>query len=608
MYTIDVSTCERSIHRMSGEQRRMKGQKDRRLWIDIPPWLILGIVAVLAPILVYVTIDRIEQHREQTRELLIEKGAALIRSFEAGVRTGMTMKWTSFQIQKLLIETAEQPDIDYLVVVDVRGAILADSDPSLIGEQYGTDLDLPAISRSAKVNWRQVPQSSGADSFEVYREFVPRGTPLSEGAESITATERSPEKRRAGSSSGLVIFVGLDMGPIINSREEDVRHAIWLAVILLLSGFSGITSLLLAQSYRSARTSLSRMKAFSDNLVETMPVGLLVIDGHRKITYCNRAAESILHLASRDILGREAPHVLPQPFIDLIPAISSRTGIMEQQVELPDRDGKAVVLEVVASVLHEDNGTSQGYVILFRDMTEMENLKREMARSQRLASIGSLAAGVAHEIRNPLSSIKGFATYFREHHPDSPSDRETAEIMIREVDRLNRVITQLLELARPVDVNMRPAAINSVIRHTLMVVEGQAREKGIDVRTDLSPKIGELTIDPDRIEQVLLNLYLNAIGAMEKGGTLSVTSSRGSLGMIEIRITDTGAGIEKEDLPRIFDPYFTTKPAGTGLGLALVQRIVEAHGGEVRMESEPGRGTTATVLLPETVAKLLRQQ
>jgi len=153
---------------------------------------------------------------------------------------------------------------------------------------------------------------------------------------------------------------------------------------------------------------------------------------------------------------------------------------------------------------------------------------------------------------------------------------------------------------------MRRASINSVIRHSLVVAEGQAREKGITVNSNLSTDIGEVMIDPDRIEQVLLNLYLNAIGAMDAGGILSVTLSRGG-GMIEIIISDTGMGIKKEDLPRIFDPYFTTKPAGTGLGLALVQRIVEAHGGQVKVESEPGKGTMVAVLLPEAAPKLSPQ-
>jgi two-component system sensor histidine kinase HydH len=258
---------------------------------------------------------------------------------------------------------------------------------------------------------------------------------------------------------------------------------------------------------------------------------------------------------------------------------------------------------VIATTLHEDDGALLGRVVLFRDMTEMRRLKQEITRSQRLASLGSLAAGVAHEIRNPLSSIKGFATYFRERYADNPDDRETAETMISEVDRLNRVITRLLEFARPLTMNRLPTAIQTLIRHALRTVEGQARERGISIETDLPPEIGEIPLDADRISQVLLNLFLNSIAAMDQGGTLRVSLGRRDDRTIRIAITDTGAGIRKEDLPRVFDPYFTTKPSGTGVGLPIVLKIVEAHGGEILLESEPGRGTTATLLLPAPIAE-----
>ena len=137
-----------------------------------------------------------------------------------------------------------------------------------------------------------------------------------------------------------------------------------------------------------------------------------------------------------------------------------------------------------------------------------------------------------------------------------------------------------------------------MIRHALKMVEGQAREREICLQAELPPEIGEIPLDADRIGQVLLNLYLNAIAAMETGGTLRVELARQDERTIRIDVADTGAGIKKEDLPRVFDPYFTTKPSGTGLGLPIVQKIVEAHGGEVLMASEPGKGTTATILLP----------
>jgi len=600
---------------------KQKSGRRRKFWAVVPPWLIIGAVAVLAPLFVFMTLQNIDRQKEQTSRLLVEKGAALIRSFEAGARTGIGMRWGGFQLQKLLMESAEQPGIDYLIVTDLNGTILADSDPSRLGMGYGLDLDLPGIFRSEALGRRQVPNSEGADTFEVYRRFAPTDdrspgfpdpfsarSPLEAPPPGFTA---SPPPRSAGPpppgrpaasesvSPGMVIFVGLDMGPIEEAHAEDIRHTIWMAILFLLIGCSGVISLLLAQGYRAAHSSLSRIKAFSDSLVENMPIGLVAADGKGVLIAFNQTAEEILDRSAGEALGKKAEEILPGSCREIFQALAEKGGLIEREIDCTMAEGKMIPLEVIATALNEEDGTFVGHVLLFRDLTEMRRLKQEVARSHRLASLGSLAAGVAHEIRNPLSSIKGFATYFRERYRENAADRETAEVMIREVDRLNRVITQLLEFARPMTMHRAPASLQALIRHSLRTVEGQAREKGISLESDLPPEIGPVSLDADRIGQVLLNLCLNSLASMETGGTLRVSLGRAGRQTVRIDIADTGAGIRKEDLPRIFDPYFTTKSSGTGLGLAIVHRIVEAHGGEIRIDSETGRGTTVTLLLPE---------
>ena len=564
----------------------------------IPPWLVIGAVAIIVPLFILTTLENINRQREQTTRLLVEKGAALIRSFEAGARTGLGMRWGGFQLQKLLMETAQQPDIDYLIVTDTRGQIVADSDPARIGLSYGSELDLVKIARSESLAWRQVPHSEGADTFEIYRRFAPTGEDL-RGFPDAMATPPFPETK--GETPGFVIFVGLDMGPIIAAHEEDRRHTIWMALIFLLITCSGIVSLLLAQGYRTARSSLSRIKAFSDSLVENMPMGLLAADPTGLLIAFNQTAETILGRKTGDVLGRRAEEVLPDGFREIFRQLTDERRIIEREIDFTGAEGRTILLEAIGTALHEEDDTFVGSVILFRDMTEIQRLKQDLARSQRLASLGSLAAGVAHEIRNPLSSIKGFATYFRERYRDNPDDRQTAETMISEVDRLNRVITQLLEFARPMTMKRTPTSIQAVIRHALKMVERQAREKGVVIETDLPAAIPEILLDADRMSQVFLNLVLNAIAATDGGGRIRVSLARNDDRTIRVIITDTGAGIRQEDLPRVFDPYFTTKPSGTGLGLPIVQKIVEAHGGAIRLESEAGKGTTATLLLPSAI-------
>ena len=585
----------------------------KRVWVMIPPWLIIGAVVILVPVFIFMTIENINRQKEQTTRLLVEKGAALIRSFEAGARTGLGLHWGGFQLQKLLMETAEQPDIDYLIVTNTRGTILADSDPLRIGAIYGQDLDLAKIAGSEKLAWRQAPNSEGADTFEVYRRFAPTRDPLPGFPDPFSVRSPlevpppgsagppppSPPAASESDPPGLVIFVGLNMGPITAAHEEDIRHTIWMAILFLLIGCAGIISLLLAQGYRAARSSLSRIKAFSDSLVENMPIGLVATDAGGRLIAFNQTAEAILKRTAGEVLGKPAEEILPGSCRELFRTLAAERRLIEREIDCAVAEGRTIPLEVIATTLREEDGAFLGHVILFRDMTEIRRLEEEVARSRRLASLGSLAAGVAHEIRNPLSSIKGFASYFRERYRDNPEDRETAEVMIREADRLNRVITQLLEFARPLTMDRVPTPLPAVIRHALKMVEGEARKKGVTLETDLSAEIGEVPLDADRMTQVFLNLCLNAIAAMEAGGVLRVSLARRDERTVRITVADTGIGIPKEDLPRVFDPYFTTRSSGTGLGLAIVHKIVEAHGGEVRLESEPGRGTTATILLPK---------
>ena len=581
----------------------MKNRQDhihRKLWVGISPWIIIGAVVILVPIFIFMTQQSLNRQRAYTTKLLVEKSAALIRSFEAGARTGIGLKWGHFQLQKLLMETAQQPDIDYLIVTDTHGTILADSDPSLIGEKYGTDLDLRSVSRSKQLQWRQVPNTEGADTFEIYRQFMParENNQEDQGRIRPDAPLPSQKEERDTLSAGLVIFVGLDMGPIEAARAEDTRNTILIAVIFLLIGISGIISLLLAQGYRSARSSLSRVQAFSDNLVENMPMGLVAMDRESRIIAFNQTAEFVLRKTAGEVIGQMAEDVLPEACRDLLRTLAVEKQIIAKEIDCSLTDGRTIPLEVIATVLEEEDG-ARGVVVLFRDITEIKQLKKEIAQSQRLASLGSLAAGVAHEIRNPLSSIKGFATYFKERYRDNPDDSQTADIMVQEVDRLNRVIGQLLDYARPMTMNRRETAIQTVIQHALRMIESQAREKGVVIQTELQADVAALLIDPDRIKQVFLNLYLNAIGAMEGGGILSVALLSMTDRRIRIEVRDTGVGIDPKDLDRIFDPYFTTKSSGTGLGLAIVQKIIEAHRGEIQVASTPGLGTTVSVILPE---------
>jgi two-component system sensor histidine kinase HydH len=543
---------------------------------DISVWVAVSAIAVLAVILGMMIFIQSQQRKDQAVILFLEKGATLIRSFEAALPDLPDRKEEEFYLQKLLMITAQQPDIDYLIVTDREGRILADSDPSMVGRPYGLDLDVKNIAPSQEVRWRQTANPEGAGTFEVYRGFFPG---LSEGVD--------------GEHRPFILFVGFNMEKIEKASREDAVRIVVRAIVLVLIGSLAIVSLFLVQAYRLTRSSLSRVTVFSDAVVRHMPAGLLAMDQTGKIVTCNVHAQELFTGVCPDAVGRKAADLLPAQLLQLLDRINEKTRLAEEDVTLPSEKEGHQVWEAVAAAFSGDD-VPEGKILLARNVTAIRQMEKEVVRSRHLNAIGSLAAGVAHEIRNPLSSIKGFAVYFRQRLSGNKEDEETADIMIAETERLNRVISQLLEFARPLTLKKEPTHMMDLVRHTIRLVEAEARKDAVEIDVRGDEKSLSAEIDPDKVKQVLLNVFLNALSAMPGGGKLSVRMEA-QKEFLEVTVSDTGTGIRKNDLPRIFDPYYTSKPAGTGLGLAVVQKIMEAHGGTVGVESNEGCGTKVTL-------------
>ncbi|EMM4084349.1 two-component system sensor histidine kinase ZraS [Shigella flexneri] len=237
-----------------------------------------------------------------------------------------------------------------------------------------------------------------------------------------------------------------------------------------------------------------------------------------------------------------------------------------------------------------------------RYLRSRQLLQDEMKRKEKLVALGHLAAGVAHEIRNPLSSIKGLAKYFAERAPAGGEAHQLAQVMAKEADRLNRVVSELLELVKPTHLSLQAVDLNTLITHSLQLVSQDANSREISLRFTANDALPEIQADPDRLAQVLLNLYLNAIQAIGQHGVISVTASESGAG-VKISVTDSGKGIAADQLEAIFTPYFTTKAEGTGLGLAVVHNIVEQHGGTIQVVSQEGKGATFTLWLPVNITR-----
>jgi two-component system sensor histidine kinase HydH len=563
--------------------------------------------AVILLVVVFVSAVQ-DYHRQKAymTRILTEKGAALIKAIEAGARTGMMgMRWGSQQIQILLEETARLPDVLYVAVVSTDGKVIAHSDPARIG----TFISLPDGDQSPQLlggeNWQVTTMPPDRKSFEVYRQFKPLG-----GGRDHHPGQKGM-RRRHGRMMGWqadsplsdeeqrhIILVGLDITPFKEAQKEDLRQTAMLSGILLLLGLGGFLSMFWAQGYRAARKSLQDTTAFADEVVSHLPVGLVATDKNGKIAFYNASAAQITGIPRDQALGQMLIDVMPDDFRDLSVVIGQGQRVAEQELECGFRNQETVPLSVSATRIVNAEGGAVGSVFIMRDLGEIRQLQAAVRRQEKMAAIGGLAAGVAHEIRNPLSSIKGMASYFRSKFPEGSDDRQAAAVMVQEVDRLNRAISELIEFARPTRLNLKQTDIQALLKHSLQLIQPDADSHKVEVKFVSATENVVADVDSDRLLQCLLNIYLNGVQAMPGGGTLSIKCQAVNEGFFRINILDTGQGIAAAHTRQIFDPYFTTKTTGTGLGLAIVHRIIEAHHGRIEVQSGPDKGTEISLIIP----------
>jgi two-component system sensor histidine kinase HydH len=570
------------------------------------PWIIVGSTAILLIVVMVLAFQNTNRERRYMSQLLSAKGAALIRAVEAGARTGMMgMMWGGRQIQQLLEETGRLPDVRYMAVIDQSGHTLAHSDPSKIEQPFDPSRRITHLGPHEHENWELVTLDNGQRIFEVHRHFRPINLDSDERFRHMQGMMRrhrmmeqsddwfSPERRRQ-----LLIIVGMDVTPFEEAIRSDIQTTVILSVVMLLLGFGGFISLFWLHSYRVARRSLQDTSTFANEVVSHLPVGLIATDRSGKVTFFNAAAEQITGLYRGLIQHQKPDELLPEGLCGVQKQLDQGEIVTEQEMECFFAPNKTIPLSISAVRIANESGEFLGQVLIMRDLSEVRRLQDEVRRQEKLAAMGGLAAGVAHEVRNPLSSIKALATFFAGQFEDDSESHEAAKVMVQEVDRLNRVITELLEFSRPTDLKRQSSDVGQLISHSIQLVQQDATNKHINIKVNTADDICTAWVDPDRLTQCLLNLYLNAIQAMEDGGTLTVTCKPGEAGNFIIVVSDTGTGIPGDQLDKVFDPYYTTKSKGTGLGLAIVQKIVEAHGGDTTVRSTSDEGTSFSINIP----------
>ena len=364
-------------------------------------------------------------------------------------------------------------------------------------------------------------------------------------------------------------------------------------------------------------TEVQNAKIYNETLLENLTTGVIAADGAGRVTVFNREAEQITGLDAATVLDQDIDR-LPPDLRDTL-RVTLASGERHENPEVPLGSGeRSLIARVSSSVFHGEDGQRLGALMVLTDITALKRLEAQIRRSDRLASLGTLSAGMAHEIKNPLVSIKTFTQLLPERYHDSDFRETFSNLIGHEIDRIDSLVNQLLRFARPAKPLLKPMHAHEVLEKSLMLVGHRLYQKEIKLSRTWSAEVDTLRADADQLEQVFLNFFLNAMEAMKDGGELSVateirsadnwvgrangTSARNGNGgvyeVLRITIRDNGEGIRSEDLGHVFDPFFTTKDYGTGLGLSVVHGIIQEHGGQIEVESELSKGTAFHISLP----------
>ena len=346
--------------------------------------------------------------------------------------------------------------------------------------------------------------------------------------------------------------------------------------------------------------SLLDTRSHTEIIMESMVDGIITIDNDEKITAINKAAQKIMGI-TQDAIGVHYASLFQHPtkFPSLLlETLHTGKNFIGYEEEFTRSDGSTIPISVSTSMLYNHQDIL-GVIIVFKDLSEHKAFEDRVRRVDRLAAVGELAAGVAHEIRNPLAAISGSVQILVDELPESHSSRVFGDVVIKEVDRLNVIIEDLLYFAKPSKNFVTTVNPNELVAEALSLLSPSMKKDLVELERIFDPSIGTISVDAELIKQVLVNLLLNSLQALPvEGGKITVATQKSTNG-IEIMIKDSGKGIDPESLIRIFDPFFTTKDSGTGLGLAVSNKIIEIHHGYIRVESNVGVGSTFTICLPK---------
>ncbi len=602
--------------------------------------------SVLIFLVVMAGVIAVVEYRQRAAiiEEVLRRGEVITRDL-AAVSSPALLLYSFTDLEQNVDRVRANADVVYAIIVDAEGKVAAHSRrPELVGSVLSTPLDRRAVETDVLLVQETVRQSRNEGVYDF-------ALPVLVGAQRWGTARVGLSKRRmevrilqtrvelAGLTVITLLVGGLAAALVARRIARPVRELAAGAEAIargeldqriaptglgeigqLALAFNHMASQLLQQrsdleathtEIRARFQELADLKSYTDSVLSSITSGIVTLDLDGRVATVNPAAEILTGLFAEDIVGRYGAEVFahtPEVAEILMETLSSRSGTANVSLTLRRLNGTAVPVEMGTAPLRRLEGKDLGVVGVFRDVSQVRELEGQLRRSDRLAALGTLAAGLAHEIKNPLASLRTFTRIIPRKFED-PRFRETfMRVVPHELERINGIVEQLLELARPSRLRPAPIAVPLLLDRVLELYANELDTKQIVVTREYARDLPSVGADQDRLYEAFVNLVSNALEAMEEGGRLTVRTGwhrgveTGPVGAgrrrVRVEIEDSGSGISLSEADKVFDPFFTTKAAGTGLGLALTHKIIEDHGGSISFRSAPGVGTTFMVVLP----------
>jgi PAS domain S-box-containing protein len=623
---------------MSPTPVRARSLQAKLLWGTL---LVIGLVMTSVMVVV--------EHRQ--RAAVIEeaqrRGEILARDL-AAVSHAPLLLYHFTLLEQNVARLALEEDVRYAIILDGEGRVAAHSArPELVG------LVLPGeVDRRAAATLDPIVQKTRTETGEVLDDFAVAVLVSQQkwGVVRVGMSRQRTEaliRRTRGELGGLtaitLLLGGLGAALVARRISRPVQQLAEGAVAIsrgeldlrvepttddeigrLAIAFNHMTARLRQQrtaleganaELRQRLDELADLKSYTDNILASLTTGIVTVDLDGRVVTLNPAAEMMTGFFAGEVIGRYCTEVFAQTAElgeILMETIATRSASPGVAVTLHRRNGRTLPVEVSAAPLKAGEGKDLGVIAAIRDLTVVRELESRLRRSDRLAALGELAAGLAHEIRNPLTSLVTFSRHLPRRFNDEQFRAKFQSVVPRELERINGIVEGLLELARPARVNFTAVRLPALLERAAELYAQEMESGGIRVTRDYTRDLPAAWVDAEAVYQGLVNLVRNALDAMPSGGDLTLRAGwsderhivrpgrRGPAGTrrARIEIEDTGIGIPPAAADRIFNPFFSTKTGGTGLGLALTHKIIEDHGGSIDFRSPVGGGTIFRIVLP----------